>query len=237
MKSLKRVLVVFMLSAFGIVGMAQETQPAAQQQNSNAAFVSHYYKTYLLAQRYGDSNNAINALYNVLAEYPQNDSLLYTLSFLYFQKGNNAQAVLVSQDLLKVKPGHLGALEICATGYENLGVKDKALDAYESLYLKSSDFQSLYKVAFLQYDLKRYTECQTNADILLKKTEADSLSVFFTDDNNEEKEFPIKVAIHNLKGLTSQAQGDKASAKKHFEAALAISPDFFVAKKNLEGLK
>lgn len=217
--------------------IAQEEQLVTAQQQANAFVVNHYSKAYALAQRYGDTEMAISALYNVLAEYPQNDSLLYTLSYLYFQNNKTAQSVLVSQDMLKINPNHLGALELSATGYEKLGLKDKSLDAYESLYLQSNNFQTLYKVAFLQFDLKRYTESNTNADILLKMPEAETLKVYYSDENKEEKEYSIKVALINLKGLVSKAIGDNKNAKKHFEAALAIAPDFALAKQNLEELE
>lgn len=235
MNNLNKAITLLLLAVTQLV-IAQEEKPTAQQQ-VNAFVVNHFSKAYALATRYGDTDNAISALYNVLAEYPQNDSLLYTLSYLYFQNNKTAQSVLVSQDLLKVNSEHLGALELSAAGYEKLGIKDKSLDAYESLYLKSNNFQTLYKVAFLQFDLQRFTECNTNIDILLKHPDVDTLKVFYADENNQEQEYPIKIALFNLKGLVSKANGDKENAKKHFEAALAIAPDFAIAKQNLEELE
>lgn len=236
MKKTENLIVAIVLVVLSSSNLFAQEELTQQQKEANA-FISHYSRAYQLAQRYGDSNNAISALYDVLAEYPQSDSLLYTLSFLYFQDGKYGSAVLVSQDLLKVNPDHMGGLEIAGAGYEKLGIKDKSLDAYESLYLKSNDFQTLYKVAFLQFDLKRYTECLTNADILLTKPEVETMKVYYSDENQQDKEYSIKVAIHNLKGLVSKANGDKVNAKKHFEAALAIAPDFVIAKQNLEELE
>jgi len=240
MNTVKRA-ITFLLVIVAQFAMAQETKetkptPPTPQQQANAFVVNHYSKAFALAQRHGDTRNAINALYNVLAEYPQNDSLLYTLSYLYFENNNSAQAVLVSKDLLTVNPEHLGGLEIAAVSYEKLGIKDKALDAYENLYLKSTDYEVLYKVAFLQYDLQRLGECNTNIDILLKHPNADTLKVYYTDANSEEKEYAIKVALYNLKGMVSTAKGDKKSAKQYYEAALAIAPDFVLAKENLAAL-
>ena len=54
---------------------------------------------------------------------------------------------------------------------------------------------------------------------------------------NNTKEFPIKVAILNLKGMVARENGDKVGAKKFFEQALAIAPDFPQAKENMAKLK
>jgi tetratricopeptide (TPR) repeat protein len=215
---------------------AQEATEGNQAPEGQNAFVGHHSRTYAIATKYGDTDMAKTALYNMLAAYPGNDSLLYSLSYLYFQSQQYASAVLSSQDILARNPEHLGALELSGAGYESLGLKDKSLAAYETLYLKSTDYQTLYKIAFLQFDMERLKECMTNLDILLTKTESDSLKVFYTTGENEQKEYPIRVSLYNLKGLVSKKYGDKESAKKHFEQALAIAPDFALAKQNIEEL-
>jgi Tfp pilus assembly protein PilF len=72
----------------------------------------------------------------------------------------------------------------------------------------------------------------------LSKKEADELRVSYpTADNKSSKEYPIKVAVLNLKGLVAKDSGDSAGAKKLFEQALALAPDFAQAKENLSSLK
>ena len=231
-KFLSTVFICFVATfAFGQTATTPNALQQTQQFN-----IEQSTRAYLLAQRFGDYENAIAALYDVLAVYPSNDSLLYSLSYLYFQNGKFPQAVLVAKDLLAANPNHAGGLEITGAGYEQLGVKDKSLDAYETLYLKTSDYQTLYKIAFLQYDLQRYAECGTNINILMQNPQSDSLSVFFAGENNEQVEYPIKVALHNLTGLVYKAKGDVPEAKKAFEAALALAPNFTLARQNLESL-
>jgi hypothetical protein len=65
----------------------------------------------------------------------------------------------------------------------------------------------------------------------------ESLKVNYNDANGKQKEFPMKVALLNLKGLLAQDQGDKVSAKKSYDEALAIAPDFAPAKENVAKLK
>ena len=212
---------------------AQDTQkPVSAQQVLSA----HYANIYQLATRYNDYGMAKNALYNLYVENPKNDSILYALSAIYFQSGQFASAAISSADVLSLRPKHLGAMEIMAVSYEQLGLADKAVEGYEALYLETDDYQTLYKVAFLQYELDRHNESKANIDILLNKKEAADMKVVFDIGNNQQKEFPIKVALLNLKGLIAKANGDNKAAKTHFEEALKISPDFQYAKENLDSL-
>ncbi len=218
---------------FGMLSGAAAQENATEEQPT---ILDHFQRTYLLGIRYNDYSIAKNALYDMLAIEPANDSIAHLLSYLYFQQRQYASAALIAQDVISRNPEHLPSFEIAASSLESLGALDKSLEVYERLYLKTNDFQSLYKIAFLQYDLKRFIECESNLDLLMEKKEADEEKVIFNDANNQQKEYPIKVALLNLKGLLYKEKGDKAGAKKHFEAALAIAPDFAVAKENLESL-
>ena len=145
--------------------------------------------------------------------------------------------MLFRSELLARNPKNIGALEIAASGYEALGVPDKALQSYESLYLLTNNVSTLYKMAFLQYRVKRYKESATSADIILSNKDIETLKATYNDAAGKGKEYPIKVAVINLKGMLALDQGDKVGAKKLFEQALAISPDFALAKENLAKTK
>lgn len=233
-KQITVALLLFMTIA--VYGQEQTQTEVSKEQDNQNAFIGHHSRTYAIATKYGDYDMAKTALYNMLAAYPGNDSLLYSLSYLYFSSQKYASAVLAVQDLIARTPDHLGALKISGAGYEALGLKDKSLVAYETLYLKSSDYQTLYKIAFLQYDMERLKECMTNADILLSKTESDTLKVYYATEDDQQKEYPIKASLLNLKGLVSKKYGDKESAKKYFQQALDVASDFVIAKENMESL-
>ncbi len=221
-------------------GQDQATaNPAKQEQQQLTAgqvLTMHYYRTYQAGIRYNDYSIAKHALYNILVENPQNDSILYSLSVLYFQSKQYASAALTAQDVITLNPDNLAAIEIAAVSYESIGALDKALETYESLYLKSDDYETLYKVAFLQYEVKNYAEAKTNADILLGKKEAESLTATFDVAGDQQKEYPIKVALLNLKGLIAKDQGKKEEAKTFFQQALKLAPDFTMAKDSLAEL-
>jgi len=219
-----------------------ETKPATTPSDTKKQAVSplteHFYKKYMTAVQWNDFDVAKDALYDLIIENPQNDSLIFSLAYFYYENQKYVPAVLVSQQLLARNPKNVTALEISAVGYETMGVPDRALQNYESLYLLTNNIGTLYKMAFLQFDLKRFTESLASIDILLASKELDGAKVVFNDVENKSKEYPMKVAVLNLKGLVQQEHfGDKAMARKTFEEALAISPDFVPAKQNLAKAK
>ena len=232
MKHLILSLSIFLLS-LSVNSIAQE---AEQKPNEKAAIYWLYDAHYRLAIQYNDFAEAKSALYNLVLLEPQNDSLRYNLAYIYFDANQYPSTILACKDILATNPNHLGALELSGISFENLGLKDKALPNYEKLFMLSSNLNSLYKMAFLQYDLKKYAECTVNIDILLENSELEKANIVFTDDNNTSKEYPMKVAVLNLKGLVNKEVGNNELAKKAFEEALAISPDFQLAITNLEEL-
>jgi tetratricopeptide (TPR) repeat protein len=194
-----------------------------------------YFKSYERALRYNDRAEAKSNLYKLLELDPQNDSLMVTLAYLYYEARQYPSNVLVCMDALAINPQNTGALEMMSASYDNLGLKDKALENYEKLYLLTDDFQTLYKMAFLQFDLEKYHQCNTNVDILLQAQEAEEATVFFTIEE-EEKEIPVKAALLNLKGLANKELGNSEEAKQNFQEALQLSPEFVFAQQNLDAM-
>jgi len=214
------------------------TKPEDKNQPSPSLLTQHYYNKYVTALQWNDYEVAKDALYDLIMENPQNDSLIYNLAVYYYENQKYVSAVLVCQPLLARNPKNTAALEISAVGYETMGIADKSLQNYESLYLLTNNINTLYKMAFLQYDLKRFTESLASIDILLASSEMDKAKVVFADVENKPKEYPMRVSVLNLKGLIQLEHfGDKAAAKKFFDEALAISPDFVAVKQNLAKTK
>ncbi len=217
-----------------------QTKPQPEQTEKPAVnpLTEHFYKKYLTALQWSDYDVAKDALYDLIIENPQNDSLIFNLAYFYYENQKYASSVLVSQQLLARNPKNVGALEIAAVGFEMMGVQDRSLQNFESLYLLTNNINTLYKMAFLQFDLKRYAECLASIDILLANKEVDTAKVVFNDAANKPKEYAMKVSVLNLKGLAVQEHlGDKEAAKKLFGEALAIAPDFVMAKENLAKIK
>ncbi|MBS1979241.1 MAG: hypothetical protein JST46_17855 [Bacteroidetes bacterium] len=212
----------------------QQSQPAQQQVNPLG---EHFAKKYAVASRWNDFDIVKEAMYDLIIEYPGSDSLIHALAVLYYENQKYPSSVLICQDLLARNPKNVAALELAGLGYEGLNLFDRALQNYESLYLLTNNSNTLYKMAFLQFQLKRYPECLTNVEILLTKPEADTQKLIFPDAQNKEKEYAMRVGLLNLKGMAYREQADKVNAKKAFDEALKIAPDFQPAKQNLANLK
>jgi len=235
---MKKLILLVVVLACGLSTMAQETQEAEQPKRT-VRDTYDYQKNvaiYSRALKYNDQAAAKNALFSLIALEPQNDSLLFSLSYMYFENQNYISAILTSKDLLTLNPNNEAALEIAAISYENIGVRDKALESYESLYLKNEDLGTLYKIAFLQYQMNRYSEARTSAEIVLDKEEAKDMTLYFTTSDNQQQEIPVTASVHNLLGMINQAQDKKEAAREQFNKALQITPEFELAKNNLDSL-
>ena len=224
--------IVLFLAVFGV---APEIQ--AQQDEANSIRNSPLYRiqvaVYNRAMKYSDMNQAVTALYNLCILDTQNDSLLYNLAFLYFDQQNYISTVLTLNDVLMLNSSNLDAQEMKAISLDRLGAKDKALEEYESLYLKNNDINYLYKVAFSQYELKRYKECVTNIGIMLEGSTVDDEILVFADAENQQQEIPMRASLLNLRAMVEQNLGNKEEARKFFNEALTIAPDFYLCKENL----
>ena len=195
-----------------------------------------YQNNYTLAMKYNDPASARAALYSMISIDPANDSIRVSLAISFFEARQYPSTILTCMDILNRRPQHVGALELSAISYEELGLKEKALTNYEKLYMATENIQTLYKLTFIQYDLKRYKECDVNIDILMKDETRDNEKILYQLSETEQKEFAMRVAILNLSGLVKKAQGDKAGAREDFNKALELAPDFIYAKTNLDEL-
>lgn len=224
-----------------VVTAPVETPKTAEKPNDTLLFkmmiTEHALKKYAAASRWNDLEAAKEALYDIIVENPVNDSLIYSLAYYYYENQKFASSMLIAQDLLYRDSKNPVYLEMAAVSAEQLGARDKALGHYESLYLLTGNIQTLYQITFLQYSLKRYTESVNSADILLSKPEVNTLKVVYNDAQGKPKEYPMKAALLNLKGVIAMEQNDKVAAKKFYTEALTVGgPDFLPAKTNMEKL-
>lgn len=219
--------------------MAVSFFSAANGQNKEiqkTQLYKHYQMKYVFGMKYNDSEVAKNALYSMIAMDPNDDSLKMVLCYYYFDQNQFASSLFVSADLISRHPDNVDALRINALSYENMGVRDKAIDAYETLYLKTNEVGVLYQVSLLQFELERYTECSTNLDIIIKNPQSKAIKLSFAKNEKEQQEVSLEAACYNMKGMLAKQQGKKEEAKTHLQKALELEPEFTLAGQNLKGL-
>jgi len=241
MKMKFTVLILLLCISAQNISLAQEetiTTPAPKESSvSIKAKNDADNRIYSLAMRYNDASVAKSKLYELMERNPGNLAYAETLASMYFETEQYGSAALVALDLLERNDKSLTALEVAAFSLEQLGALERALPHFESLHLLSGNLFSLYKAGYLQYTLKKYDEGLNSVNMLIKDNKAAEQKLNFPKgENNEMQEVSMVAAAENLKGLIYKDQGSNAEAKTAFEAALAINPDFELAKENLAGL-
>ncbi|SNS69706.1 hypothetical protein SAMN05421640_0894 [Ekhidna lutea] len=191
---------------------------------------------YNTAKMFNDPVVARTALYNLLAENPGNVALYDSLAIIYLQYNQNASAALVAQQALKINPQDQFAMEVAATGLDNLGAKDKALNHYEKLYLANGDINTLYKVSFLQFELGRYAESNTSLDIIIGNPKADERTVRFPTTDGRGQDIKLKIAAHRVKAMILEDKGDTEGAKAKYLEVLEMQPGFQLVQQQLREL-
>jgi len=191
---------------------------------------------YKKAKSYNDPSVAINSLYKMIAIQPENVLLKDSLMREYLTISQWAPSYMISREILALQPNNLFALEVSCISLQNLGLKQQALNEYESLYLKSDRIDVLYTISFLQFELKNFTESLTNLDILINNSETEGMSVSVSKSDNSVQEVLIRAQLNYLKGLIYLEQSKNEDAKKYFNIALTISPDFQNALDRLKSI-
>ncbi|WP_053404688.1 hypothetical protein [Persicobacter sp. CCB-QB2] len=236
---MKRILLVFALILGWNGVQAQEVATDTQDELPKINIADFYHindAVYRRAMQYNDMGVAKDALYRLITVDPQNDSLLVNLANIYFEQRQWISAVLASKDAKMVNPNNVAALQIEAYGLQYLGVKDKAAEAFEAWYLKTTEKEALYQLALLQLELKKYAECETNVDILLADAEYIKNTAQVEGTEGNQVTIPMEAVLYNLKGVAESIQGNKAEAKKLIGKAVEIAPEFKIAKDRLATL-
>lgn len=227
-------LLVTVLGIFSVSAQDQEERAAADSIPFELRRQAYIYE---LGKKYNDPIIARMALYNILSVNPNSTPIMDSLAVLYLDYQQYASAALIAQDAMRVNPNDMFATEIAAVSFDNLGVKSRAIENYEKLYLENNDLGILYRIAFLQYETKQFNQALTNVDDMISAKEAETLKLIFQKTQNENQEISLKASAVRLKGMIAEAQGDKARAKELYQEALGLEPDFAVVAQQLKKLE
>tara|TARA_B100000674_G_scaffold116312_1_gene87555 strand:+ start:1700 stop:2365 length:666 start_codon:yes stop_codon:yes gene_type:complete len=191
---------------------------------------------YEKAKSYNDPNVAITALYNMVALQPDNLLLKDSLMREYLSLSQWAPTYMISREIMASQPNNNFALEVSCVALQNLGLKQEALNEYESLYLRTDRVDVLYTISFLQFELKNLNESLTNLNILLENEQTEEMMVSVNKNQNERQEVSMRAQLNYLKGLVFLEQGKNDLAKESFNSAIELSPEFNNAIEKLNSL-
>ena len=228
------VAVLVMTVMMGLLFGSGNEAKAQNEEIQNTQLYKHYQMKYVFGRKYNDMEVSKDALYSMIAMDPGDDSLKMVLCYYYFDQNQFASSLFVSLDLLSRYPDNVDALRINALSYENMGVRDKAIDAYQKLFLRTNEVTVMYQAALLQLELSRYNECKTSLDIILKDPQAKALKLNFAKTDTEQQEVSLEAAASNMMGMLEKQQGNKDEAKTWFQKAVELEPEFALANQNLK---
>ena len=211
--------------------------PVVVTQSSNASDVDFRMKIYKMALQNGDLAVAKQSVYELLALQPERTDFKDSLALLYYNMGANAECILVTRDILAAQPEKQNILELKAIAEQNIGMFKEALSDYEKVYAKSKDQYHLYQIAAIQYELKRVVECKMSVEQLIADKEIDKKEISINVARGQQQKVAFKAAAWNMRGVLAMDVKEFDAAKDCFKQAVALSPDFVLAKGNLEFLE
>jgi tetratricopeptide (TPR) repeat protein len=193
----------------------------------------HYLKVYSQALNYNDAAAAINALQNYIA-LDSNVAYKDTLAILYFTTKNYYSALLLSEEVFKAVPSNVDAKARTAECYDELGDPKTAVILFEEVVAKTKSPYHYYKLAVSQYQMKRTAEAEISARRAIADTNSKNMGVPFTSMDGSQQAVRVNAAAVNLLGVLQMDAKNYAEAKKFFQEALVMQPDFAGAKANLD---
>ena len=191
---------------------------------------------YEKAKSYNDPNVAISALYNMIAIQPENVLLKDSLMREYLALSQWAPTYMISREILSLQPNNNFALEVSCVSLQNLGLKQEALNEYESLYLKTDRIDVLYTISSLQFEIGNLNESLTNLNILLNNKQTEEMIARVSMGQNETQDVPYRAQLNYLKGLVFIEKGENDLAKNSLNEALNLFPEFKNASDKLSSL-
>lgn len=207
------------------------TTAIAQNNTTSIAFEK---QKLIQAKAYGDESIVANTMYSLIALEGPQSTYKDSLAYVYFSKRNYVSCFLVTNDLLKTKPDNLELLEMNAVSLETMGALDKAAEAYEKLFAKTNDNYHAYKLASIQYRMKQNEAAYATIKKAGQLPDNGNINITFQVNENYNQNIALKPAIAYMEGIIAVSLNKSAEAKISFERAIALSPEFVLAKSKLE---
>lgn len=188
------------------------------------------------ALAYGDKAVAANAMLSIILLEGPKSVYKDSLAYLYFNDRNFISCFLVTDDILKNKPDNLELMEMNAISLESMGATEKASEAYGNLLAKTNNNYHAYKLAGLQFGMKKFEEAYASIKKADKLPDDGSAKITFQVNKNYNQEVGLKAAMAYLEGIIAMNLNKNVEAKLSFERAIKLFPEFVLAKTKLDVL-
>ena len=200
----------------------------AQAQNNND-LKKHYEAYYEQMKSYGDVRGAINALTHLIVFEPD-QAKKDTLAYLYANSSQYLQAVNVLGAEKNTSDSDL-AVEIKAVSLKSLNQPQLAVQQYDILFGRKPDIFLAYDLVDLNLQIGKTAEAKTYIDYGLSNATDKDMIPFY--EGNRPYQVQAKAAFTYQKGILhyNENKTDVDGAVKIIDEAVAIAPDFLLAKQ------
>lgn len=217
--------------AFSLFAQAPAT-PAPDK-----AKLDEYLAMYRRALQYNDLGSAAYALTGYLQQGGEanfND----TLALVYYNINNLGGAYKLAGEINEKDPKNITALTLLADISGKAGEVKKSLDWYEKLIEVAPSSYNYYQQATKQFVLERSLECkQSLQKVIADSAEAKQQMVRLDIGEGYGEDVPVLAAAMNMMGALAYKEKNNDAAKEWYAKAVAVHPEFVIAKQNLEELK
>jgi tetratricopeptide (TPR) repeat protein len=165
---------------------------------------------------------------------------IFKLAELYFDTEQFPLCINTCYIALEKNNKHRKSWQMLAVCYQKESNSTGALLAYNKLDSLYPDAYNKYQKATLLFEKQRYQESLNELQLIINDTTTLNRSINITFQNEQKKStqqsVSLQAAAYNMAGFILMNHNEKSKAKFLFEKALAIEPDFQLAKGNLNNL-
>jgi len=197
---------------------------------------SHYEAFYTKMKQQGDVQGIINAMTHLEVLSPLQERR-DTLAYLYLTERKYLQALNTIGIEKNASDSDLN-VEVKAISLKNLNEAKRALEHYTVLFSRKPSAPLAYEIADLMLQTEDFASAKSKIDYGLANAKDDMKRAFY--ETQRPYETSLKAAFLYLKGLAVFNENQTANidlALKHVNDALAIDPNFNMAKITREALE
>lgn len=203
---------------------------------TNTELKKHYEAYYKQMKKQGDKQGVINAMTHLDVLEPS-VARKDTLAYIYLSEGQYMQAL----NTIGVEKNPTDSdmnVEVKALALKNLNQIEMALEHFEVLYKRNPNVYLAYEMADMKIQTKDLVGARLNIDYAMANVTEDMKRAFY--EQQQPYETSMKAALMYLKGLltfTENKETNMDAALKFMNDALAIDPNFNLAKISREALE
>lgn len=203
---------------------------------SNAELKKHFELFYNQMKEQGDVQGVINAMTHLEILEP-NQARKDTLAYLYLTEGMYLQALNTIGIEKNATDSDIN-VEVKAISLKNLNQPELAIEQYEVLFTRNPNAPLAYEMADLKAQIDDLAGAKANIEFGLANVTNDMKRSFY--ERQQPYQTSLKAALLYLKGIVlfkEDQTNNLDSALKFINEALAIDPNFNMAKISREALE